>query len=240
MIPILSPAVPRHQILRIAAATSLLAATLSGCANEALAPLDVSRVESKTPADSISYAAGVYGGWWDKAPLPGQPANLVLYSTKTGRVVQTVGSPDPLSAKNMESLKSPKWAENLIIVMDPSANSVVDAFAIDANGNPANRSTRAVKTGGYDGWWNSTPADGHTAGLPVETVQVNTDTSQVVDAYNRTTKITRVSYTVVPDPAWPKHSIVIIDTSTGKVIANFKINADGSPMGSGGRGDVAR
>ncbi|MBT8162684.1 MULTISPECIES: hypothetical protein [Arthrobacter] len=220
--------VPRHRILRTAVATILLAAALSGCANETLTPLDVSGVVPKTPADSISYAGGVYTGWWDKAPLPGQPTNLVLYSTKMNQVVQTVGSPTALSAKNMEFLQSPKWAKNVIIVMDPATNTIAGTFAIDAKGNPTNKSTLPVKTGGYEGWWNATPADGNTAGLPVETVQVNTDTNEVIDGYNRTTKSTNIAYAVVPDPAWPRHSVVVIDTSTNKVIASFKINADGT------------
>ncbi|MCB5294839.1 hypothetical protein BJQ90_04308 [Arthrobacter sp. SO3] len=36
--------------------------------------------------------------------------------------------------------------------------------------------------GGSEGWWNATPASGNTAGLPQETVAINTRTNTVVDA----------------------------------------------------------
>ena len=62
--------------------------------------------------------------------------------------------------------------------------------------------------GGYEGWWNATPANGETAGLPQETVAISTRTHTVVDAFSRRINdagrptLTRdVPYTVVPDPA---------------------------------------
>ncbi|WP_432395872.1 hypothetical protein ACRQ5B_00410 [Pseudarthrobacter sp. L19] len=91
--------------------------------------------------------------------------------------------------------------------------------------------------GGYEGWWNSTPASGDAHGLPAETVAINTRTNQVVDAFNRRindagrpTKISDVDYTVTPDPSWPKDSVVIIDTSTRQVIADFRVDAAGEPI----------
>jgi hypothetical protein len=91
--------------------------------------------------------------------------------------------------------------------------------------------------GGYEGWWNATPASGATATLPQETVAVNTETNQVVDAFNRgindagrPTKLSDVNYTVTPDPAWPEKSVVIIDTSTNQVIADFRVDAAGEPI----------
>ncbi|WP_283810498.1 hypothetical protein [Arthrobacter sp. C9C5] len=39
-----------------------------------------------------------------------------------------------------------------------------------------------------------------------------------------------MSYTVVPDPGWPDHSVVIIDTTTNRVIADFPVNAQGEPV----------
>ena len=91
--------------------------------------------------------------------------------------------------------------------------------------------------GGYDGWWNATPASGNATSLPQETVAVNTATNQVVDAFNRrindagrATRLTDVAYTVVPDPGWPAHSVVIIDTATNRVIADFRVDARGEPI----------
>ncbi|MCX6497621.1 MAG: hypothetical protein NTU93_02325 [Arthrobacter sp.] len=91
--------------------------------------------------------------------------------------------------------------------------------------------------GGYEGWWNATPTSGASVALPQETVAVNTETNQVVDAFNRgindagrPTKLSDVKYTVAPDPTWPDHSVVIIDTSTNLVIADFRVDAEGRPI----------
>ena len=99
------------------------------------------------------------------------------------------------------------------------------------------KSRASGPVGGYEGWWNATPASGDAAALPRETVAVNTETYKVVDAFNREindagrpTKLTDVHYTVVPDPAWPAHSVVIIDTSTNSVIADFRVDARGEPI----------
>lgn len=91
--------------------------------------------------------------------------------------------------------------------------------------------------GGYEGWWNATPASGNTAGLPQETVAINTRTNKVVDAFSRKTNdggratlISDVPYTVVPDPSWPADSVIIIDTATNKVIEDFRVDLDGNPL----------
>lgn len=91
--------------------------------------------------------------------------------------------------------------------------------------------------GGYEGWWNSTPASGDAHGLPAETVAINTRTNEVVDAFNRRindavrpTKISDVDYAVTPDPSWPKDSVVIIDTTTRQVITDFRVDAAGEPI----------
>ena len=117
--------------------------------------------------------------------------------------------------------------------------------AADAAGNagtpPMPRSTSAEPpavppVGGYEGWWNATPASGSAAGLPQETVAINTRTNVVVDAFSRrindagrSTLITDVPYTVVPDPAWPADSVVIIDTATHRVIEHFRVDRNGEP-----------
>jgi hypothetical protein len=91
--------------------------------------------------------------------------------------------------------------------------------------------------GGYEGWWNATPTTGDTAALPQETVAVNTETHKLVDAFNRaindagrSTELTDVNYTVEPDPGWPDHSVVIIDTATNRVIADFRVDERGEPI----------
>ena len=91
--------------------------------------------------------------------------------------------------------------------------------------------------GGYEGWWNATPLSGDAAGLPQETVAVNTRTGQVVDAFNRAmndagkvTTVSDVDYTVVPDPSWPEDLVVIIDTASGELIESFPVNLNGDPV----------
>lgn len=110
-----------------------------------------------------------------------------------------------------------------------SAASASNAASAPASAGPA--------VGGYEGWWNATPATGSAAGLPQETVAINTRTNMVVDAFNRKindagrpTRITDVPYTVVPDPSWPADSVIIIDTATHKVIENFRVDLNGVPL----------
>ncbi|WP_400159441.1 hypothetical protein [Arthrobacter sp. BPSS-3] len=117
----------------------------------------------------------------------------------------------------------------------PAQAGPAAADPTDAGRTDAGRAHGPV--GGYEGWWNSTPASGDAHGLPAETVAINTRTNQVVDAFNRSindagrpTKISDVDYIVTPDPSWPKDSVVIIDTSTRQVIANFRVDAAGEPI----------
>ena len=91
--------------------------------------------------------------------------------------------------------------------------------------------------GGYEGWWNPTPGSGSSAGLPQETVAINTRTNMVVDAFSRKindagrpTLSTDVPYTVVPDPSWPADSVIIIETATNKVIESFRVDLNGDPL----------
>lgn len=39
---------------------------------------------------------------------------------------------------------------------------------------PTSAESSESTVGGYEGWWNATPANGNTAGLPQEAVAVNT------------------------------------------------------------------
>ncbi|MDN4644770.1 hypothetical protein [Arthrobacter sp. PsM3] len=109
-----------------------------------------------------------------------------------------------------------------------------DTAASSAASAPASSEPAA---GGYDGWWNATPASGSTAGLPQETVAINTRTNTVVDAFSRKindagrpTRLADVPYTVVPDPSWPAESVVIIDTATNTMIENFRVDLNGNPL----------
>lgn len=112
----------------------------------------------------------------------------------------------------------------------PAASPAVSSVA------PA-RTSSELEVGGYEGWWNATPASGTTAGLPEETVAINTRMNTVVDAFNRKindagrpTRIADVPYTVVPDPAWPADSVIIIDTATNATIENFRVDPNGKPL----------
>ena len=65
---------------------------------------------------------------------------------------------------------------------------------------------------------------------------MRTDTGGIVDtaahdAQGQATGVdpADIDYTVVPDPAWPERSVVILDTATGKVIDAFPVDAAGVP-----------
>ncbi|SEE29415.1 hypothetical protein SAMN04489740_1063 [Arthrobacter alpinus] len=128
----------------------------------------------------------------------------------------------------------------LILGIAGSTVAVVAAAAIGLHGSSADHSYRpqdSMAIGGYEGWWNGTPSEGSSAGLPKETVAVNTTSNQIVDASNRAkndagqpTLISYVHFEVVPDPSWPKNSVVIIDTSTMKVIESFPVDEKGWPI----------
>ncbi len=111
--------------------------------------------------------------------------------------------------------------------------------AAGSAGPPSNSSSTTPEpaVGGYEGWWNATPASGNAAGLPRETVAVNTRTNTVVDAFSRKindagrpTRIKDVPYTVVPDPSWPADSVIIIDTASNKMIEHFRVDLNGNPL----------
>ncbi|MGO4145078.1 hypothetical protein AB4Y77_08345 [Paenarthrobacter sp. YAF11_1] len=95
--------------------------------------------------------------------------------------------------------------------------------------------------GGYEGWWTSTPVAGNSANLPQETIAVNTTSGEIVDVFNRAKSaagqemsVSDVQFNVVPDTTWPKHSVVIIDTASGKVIEDFPVDDKGFPIISSG------
>ena len=83
--------------------------------------------------------------------------------------------------------------------------------------------------GGYEGPWNSTRVDGTDEGWPREIVTVLTDSGRIIDAFNRDKDATGtpeelgITYEVKMDKTWPANSVVIMDTSNGKVIDTFPI-----------------
>lgn len=222
---------PRIRTIPSLAALGLAFLLMTGCATQTLTPLDVSGVQRLTTAERFTVSAdGNYHGWWDEEPLPGQPTNLVIFSTTQNTVIQRIGSPQELTGTNLETLQSSKWAPNVMLVLDPARNRIMASFSVDTKGQPSNDSVLQMTITGYEGWWNGTPEDGDVAGLPNETVQINTRTNTVIDSFNRTTKGSNINYTVHPDPAWPKDSIIIVDTATNKVVDSFPVDETGRPL----------
>lgn len=84
--------------------------------------------------------------------------------------------------------------------------------------------------GGFEGWWNSTPADGDITGLPLEGVSVHSETGRKIDAFKRGTDgsaysvpVEEIDFDVKVDPSWPKDNLVTIEMATGKVLDIEKI-----------------
>lgn len=46
--------------------------------------------------------------------------------------------------------------------------------------------------------------------------------------------VSDVQFSVVPDTTWPKHSVVIIDTASGRVNEDFPVDDKGFPIISDG------
>jgi hypothetical protein len=82
---------------------------------------------------------------------------------------------------------------------------------------------------GWEGWWNSTPADGNDEHLPQRTVTVLTDTGDIIDAFDRDSQSgdspeeLGIDYQVQEDPEWPAGSAVVIDVDTDQVIETITI-----------------
>lgn len=82
---------------------------------------------------------------------------------------------------------------------------------------------------GFESKWNSTPVEGPVEGLPREVVTALTDSGRIIDAYSRdkdsagTPEELGITYDVKMDAAWPKNSIVIIDTANDKVLDLFPL-----------------
>ena len=162
-----------------------------------------------------------------------------LRSSATSRFTEVVHRADILLSYSLRG-KNMK----LILGIAGSTVAVVAATAIGLHASSEDHSYRpqdSMALGGYEGWWNGTPVKGSSAGLPKETVAVNTTSNQIVDAFNRArndagqaTLISDVDFDVVPDPSWPKNSVVIIETSSKKVIESFPVDEKGWPIYSEG------
>lgn len=137
-----------------------------------------------------------------------------------------------------QSTRGKKMKVTLGIIGAAAAIAGVTAFGIHtAQPEVSHRPQDSMTIGGYEGWWNATPVEGSSAGLPQETVAVNTQSGEIVDAFSRSkndagqpTLVSDVNFRVAPDASWPKDSVVIIDTSSGKVIDNFPVDAKGWPV----------
>ncbi|GAB6940269.1 hypothetical protein JCM11754A_37960 [Isoptericola variabilis] len=94
--------------------------------------------------------------------------------------------------------------------------------------------------GGYEGWFNSTPADAD--GKPLRdpadwpeqmrehprVALVNTWSDTVVASYDRV-RCGEVEGWQLPDDTsdWPRESVVVVDVSTGEVVEHFAVGRDG-------------
>jgi hypothetical protein len=97
------------------------------------------------------------------------------------------------------------------------------------------------ETGGYDTYWDATPAgpDGRALSfkdLPDElhdhpaVVLINTWNNTLVQGYDRLGCYDFESYVVSPNPAWPAQSIVVLDAVTNEVLDSFRIDASGKAV----------
>jgi len=141
--------------------------------------------------------------------------------------------------KEGESVKLGLGMAGVAVILLGGAAVGIQASSSNAETSPVARTpVHDRPIGGYEGWWNSTPAHGGTADLPQEIVAVNTRTGAVVDAFNRATNSTSISdvnYAPAPDPSWPANSIIIIDTASGKVVEDFLVDERGVPLDENGR-----
>jgi hypothetical protein len=89
------------------------------------------------------------------------------------------------------------------------------------------------EVGGFEGWWNSTPADADggyadPSTWPKEilqhpaTAQVVTDTGAVIEVCDRGTGLDAEGYTAPKGhQGWPKHRVVLLDARTGKLLESL-------------------
>jgi len=110
----------------------------------------------------------------------------------------------------------------------PTSSSGVSADARCTDGKPA--TIDGDQVGGFEGWWNSTPADadGNYADPSTwepqmvehpATAEVATDTGVALEVCDRGTGFDTAGYRAPKDHhGWPRHSVVLLDARTGKLL----------------------
>ncbi|MGC5168910.1 hypothetical protein [Luteimicrobium sp. DT211] len=117
----------------------------------------------------------------------------------------------------------------------PTSSSGVSADATCTDGKPV--TIRGDRVGGFEGWWNSTPADADggyaepSTWEPVmlehpATAQVVTDTGAAIEVCDRGTGFDTESYRAPKSRSgWPKHGVVLLDARTGKLLETLSVSA---------------
>jgi len=110
----------------------------------------------------------------------------------------------------------------------PTSSSGVSGTALCDEGTPV--TVDGDEVGGFEGWWNSTPADadGNDADpstWPKEmlehpaTAQVVAATGHVLEVCDRGTGFDAATYRAPQDRrGWPRHGVVLLDARTGKLL----------------------
>ncbi|MFC8733217.1 hypothetical protein ACFT5B_12230 [Luteimicrobium sp. NPDC057192] len=110
----------------------------------------------------------------------------------------------------------------------PTSSSGVSADARCTDGTPV--TIDGDEVGGFEGWWNSTPADadGNYADPSTwepwiaehpATAEVATDTGLALEVCDRGTGFDTAGYRAPQDHhGWPPHSVVLLDARTGKLL----------------------
>ncbi|GMA23448.1 hypothetical protein GCM10025864_12070 [Luteimicrobium album] len=120
----------------------------------------------------------------------------------------------------------------------PTSSSGVTGDARCTDGKPV--AIKGYEVGAFEGWWNSTPADADgdysdPSTWPKEVLQhpatarVVTDTGHVLEVCDRGTGLDVAGYTAPKDHhGWPRHSVVLLDARTGKLLATLSSGSAGA------------
>ena len=131
----------------------------------------------------------------------------------------------------------------------PTPTPTMNAWTEESLGTPGHEIDPELlgpgTVGGYEGWWNGTPASETGGILPFDewpqenrdhprTATYNTRTGTLVETYDLIAQEPIANYVPVPDPTWPANSIVILDADTDEVLDHFPVHENGStgPDGS--------
>lgn len=120
----------------------------------------------------------------------------------------------------------------------PTSPTGITADAECTDGTPV--TVDGEELGGFEGWWNSTPADADggyadPSTWPKEilehpaTAQVVTDTGAVLEICDRGTGFDTAGYRAPKDHSgWPAHRVVLLDARTGKLLATLGSGSAGA------------